>query len=300
MSKIIALCLCVGIVLTACKDRKPEETFFRGSASIGASDASFAVTRHVADQYCDLHPEAKISVWQHTTQALLDSLVNGRAEEVLIDRALSTAESAAFAARQTKLFTYTVAHYPIYLLVQDYLEVDHLDSASLRRILEGQSTSWREFGGADVPIRPYAPLPGDGAWDAIDKYFGGLDSVTAVICSTNTRMMEEAVPDPGALLIYGLKLEDARGFKKLRWSASDTLISASAKSIMDSLRWPFMTTFTYATTHMKSDVAAGFLTFLVSNDGQKMVMHEGYRPVELPVRMIKLPALPGGNDPDAQ
>jgi ABC-type sulfate transport system substrate-binding protein len=57
---------------------------------------------------------------------------------------------------------------------------------------------------------------------------------------------------------------------------------------MESPRWPFMTTFTYVTTHMKSDVAAGYLTFLVSNDGQKIVMNQGYRPASVPVRIIQM------------
>ncbi len=290
MNRLAVFWLCVS-VLSGCKDREPETSYTRGSARIGASDAAYAITQHVADQYSDLYPEASVKVWKHSTQALIDSLVNQRADEIVVDRALSPSESAFFAAHQLKLFTYPIAHYPIYLLVDDSLAVDALDSIGLRRILLGSATSWQEFGSADVPITPYAPLPGDGAWNAIEYFFGGLDSVSAVVCSTNVRMMDMAAGDPGALLIYGLKLQDAGGFKKLSWAAGESRIQANAKTIMDSLRWPFMTTFTYATTHMKSDVAAGFLTFWVSNEGQKMVMREGYRPASVPVRMIQLKSM---------
>ena len=291
MNKIACIVLCACLVWS-CKEKEPEETYTRGSAHIGTSDAVLDLAAYVAYQYGDIHTSALISVWRHTTQALIDSLANGRVEEVIIDRAFSKEESLAFAQHNLKLYTYPVAHYPIYLLVPESLAVEDIDSIGVRRILEGQATSWKEFGGADIPITPYAPLPGEGAWNSFVNFFGELDSVAAVVCSTNARMMELASNDPGALLIYSKKPADTIGYKKLRWAQGELRVPANAKTIMESPRWPFMTTFTYATTHMKSDVAAGFLTFIVSNDGQKIVMKEGYRPASVPVRVIQLKSEP--------
>lgn len=283
----------VGVVISVllflgCKDKEPEESFTRGSAHIGCSDAAFDLARFVAMEYTDLHQSAHVSVWRHSTQALLDSLLSSRVEEVILDRAIDNEESLAFVSRGMKLFTYPVAHYPTYLLVSESLSVESLDSVGLRRILQGEARTWKEFGGADIPITPYAPLPGDGAWNSLQNYFGNFDSVAAVVCTTTARMMELAQFDRGALLIYSKKTSDAAGFKKLRWAQNELRIPANAKTILESPRWPFKTTFTYVTTHMKSDVAAGYLTFLVSNDGQKMVMNEGYRPASVPVRVIHL------------
>ncbi len=293
MNKIVCFVLCACLIWS-CKEKEPEETYTRGSAHIGTSDAVLELAAYVAYQYSDIHTSAFISVWRHTTQALIDSLANGRVEEIIIDRAFSKEESLAFAQHNLKLFTYPVAHYPIYLLVPESLAVEDIDSIGVRRILEGKAQSWKEFGGADIRITPYAPLPGEGAWNSLMSFFGELDSVAAVVCSTNTRMMELAGNDPGALLIFSKKTSDAIGFKKLRWAQGELRIPANAKTILESPRWPFMTTFTYATTHMKSDVAAGFLTFIVSNDGQKIVMKEGYRPASVPVRVIQLKSEPNG------
>lgn len=292
--------LCVIMLVLAlwagCKSKEPEETYTKGSAHIGTSDAVLDIAAYVGYQYGEIHHTAFISFWRHPTQALIDSLLSGRVEEIIIDRALMSAESSAFATHQQKLFTYPVAYYPTYLLVSENLTVSELDSVGLKRILEGTATNWQEFGGADIPITPYAPLPGEGAWMSLVSYFGELDSVAAVVCSTNARMMELAANDPGALLIYSKKPIDARGFKKLIWFDGEARVAANAKTILEEPRWPFMTTFTYVTTHMKSDVAAGYLTFIVSNDGQKMVMKEGYRPASVPVRVIQLKTLPEGAD----
>jgi ABC-type sulfate transport system substrate-binding protein len=45
---------------------------------------------------------------------------------------------------------------------------------------------------------------------------------------------------------------------------------------------------TYATTRNKVDGAAGFLTFLMSNTGQREYMNLGYRPAAVPVRIVRL------------
>ncbi len=291
MNKFAYFVICACLVWS-CKEREPEETYTRGSARIGASDAVYDLASYVARRYGDIHSMATVGVWRHSTQALIDSLANNRVEEIFIDRAFSSEESLAFSQHGLKLYTYPVAHYPTYLLVPESLAVDDIDSTGLRRILEGQAKSWKEFGGADVAITPYAPLPGEGAWNSLISFFGELDTVAAVVCSTNARMMELAEGDPGALLIYSKKTAEAVGYKKLRWAQAELRIPANAKTILESPRWPFMTTFTYVTTHMKSDVAAGYLTFIVSNDGQKMVMSEGYRPASVPVRVIQLKANP--------
>lgn len=289
MNIFLSAMLC-GVLLWGCKDKEPVETFTKGSAHIGASDAVFDLAHFTTAQYGDLHTSAFISIWRHSTQALVDSLINGRVEEIFIDRALSHEESLAFTNAGLKLFTYPVAHYPTYLLVPESLAVNDIDSIGLKRIVEGQATSWKEFGGQDISITPYAPLPGDGAWNSLLSFYEDFDSVAAVICSTNSQMMALAAFDPGALLIYSRRTSEVAGYKKLRWAQGELRIPANAKTILESPRWPFMTTFTYVTTHMKSDVAAGYLTFLVSNDGQKMVMSQGYRPASVPVRVIQLQA----------
>jgi phosphate transport system substrate-binding protein len=287
MMNLLRVMLCA-VVITGCAKKEPEESFTKGSAAIGVSDAVYDLAFYSAKTYCDVHPQADITVWRRTTLSLLDSLLNNHAEEAFIDRALSKEESLLFTSHQMKLHTYPVAHYPTYLLVADSNKVEFVDSLGLKRILEGSATSWKEFGGDDIPITPYAPLPGDGAWTSLLNYYGDFGSLAAVVCSTGTRMLELSQNDPGALLIFSKKVAEAEGYKKLRWAEKELRIPANAKTIMESPRWPFMTTFTYVTTHMKSDVAAGYLTFLVSNDGQKIVMNQGYRPASVPVRIIQM------------
>jgi ABC-type phosphate transport system substrate-binding protein len=290
--KSVVIIFAIALSLISCEKGTPEISFTHGTADIGCSDAAYDIGAYVANEYTRLHAEAFVSVYRASTVALFDSLLSGARSEAFLDHALSSAESSAFQAAGLNLYTYPVAHFPVYLLVHQNAGVSELDSAGLLRILDGRSNNWKEFGGGDIPIRPYLPQPGEGAWQALTKYFGEFDSVAAVICSSSTQMLELAGNDEGALLVYSKKAADAQGFKKLYWKNAEATVAANPKTILEDPRWPFMITLTYVTTKMKSDVAAGYLTFSVSNDGQKMVMKEGYRPASVPVRVIQMKAPP--------
>jgi hypothetical protein len=276
------------VVLLSCGPKIPEPSYTKGTARIGVSDAAYEISAYVAQQYQQIHKSAFVSVYRNDTQSLLDSLINDRVEEILIDRALSPEETLAFSQRQLKLWVYPVAYYPVFLLVDTSLGVTAIDSVGFRNALTGVTTNWKALGGPDIAMTPYIPLPGTEAWTSLMNYYGELDSITAVACSTDAKMLELSANDRGALLLFSHDISELPGYRKLRWAQGELRIPANVKSILELPRYPFMLQFTYVTTRNKIDVASGYLTFIVGNDGQKMVMKEGYRPASVPVRVVQL------------
>ena len=289
MRRISIFLLMAALLTTAissCGPKAPRESFTVGTALISTSDAVFELAAGLCQQYQSLHSTAFVSVYRHETRSLIDSLISGRAEEIFIDRSLSPAETTAFAQRGLKLYTYGICYYPVYFMVDTVLGVATIDSAGLRGILTGQITDWKELGGRHQAITPFLPLPGTGAWAAIMNYYGELDSLVAVPCSTDARMLELAADNPGAFLVYSHPPEDLHRYERLRWAVDELRIPANVKRILESPIYPFMMSFTYATTHSKHDVAAGFLTHMMSTPGQRYAMEMGYRPAAAPVRVI--------------
>jgi phosphate transport system substrate-binding protein len=274
-----------GMVLS-CGPRAPREGYTVGTALIGASDAVFDLAASLAQQFQSLHATAFVSVYRHETRSLIDTLISARADEIFIDRALTPAETLAFAQQGLKLYTYAICYYPVYFMVDSVVGVSAIDSAGLRGVLTGEITNWKELGGRNQMITPYVPLPGTGAWTTIMDYFGELDSLVAVPCSTDARMLEMSKNDPGALLVYSHPPEELYRYARLHWALGELRIPANVKRILESPIYPFMMQFTYATTHNKGDVAAGFLTFMMANNGQRTVMEKGYRPAAVPVRVV--------------
>jgi ABC-type phosphate transport system substrate-binding protein len=285
---IIALlsCLVLAAGCSTCK-KPPEESMTAGHAVIGTSDAVYNLAWKLSGTFQSLYPAAFVDIVRSDDRSLVDSLLNERVEEILLDRPLARAESLAFHDAKLKLFTYPVAYYPVYLLVSKDNPVTRIDSAALRAVLMGTMNNWKRLGGGDVPITAYVPLPGDGAFQSLIAYFGGLDSVEAEVCSTSAAMLEKVKNVPGALLVYALPIEGLP-YKRLSLLRQDYEIPGNVETIFTEPVYPFKLAITYVTTRNKIDVASGYLTFAVSNAGQREVMRIGYRPAAVPVRIVHM------------
>jgi phosphate transport system substrate-binding protein len=224
---------------------------------------------------------------RYPDRSLVDSLLSERTQEILLDRQLMHEESLAFQRANLTLYTYPVAYYPVYLMVDKNNPVNLMDSTSLRGILVGRIKNWKDVGGEDHKIRVYSPLPGEGAFNAVNGFFGNLDSVVAEACTTAVQMVDRAKGDEGALLIYPLPAEELP-FKRLSFRRGDKEIWPDAETIMKEPVYPFMLTLTYVTTRSKMDVAAGYLTYCVGNTGQRECMNLGYRPAAVPVKIVRV------------
>ena len=277
----------VSLLSLGCRSRAPQESMTAGHAVIGASEAVYKLAWKLSSAFQTGNPAAFIDVVRNRNLALVDSLLNERAEEIFLDRTLLPAETLAIRQAGLRLYTYPVAYHPVYLLVAKDNPVESIDSLGLRRILTGAVSNWQQVGGDDRTLTFYTPPPGEGAFQALVDYFGWLDSVAAVPCSTSEAMLQLAGEDEGALLLWQLPLEEVH-FKRLSFRRADMLIPPNAETIIEEPRYPFRLNITYVTTHNKADVAAGYLTFCVGNTGQREVMRLGYRPAAVPVRIIRL------------
>ncbi|MBM3325308.1 MAG: hypothetical protein FJY66_06535, partial [Calditrichaeota bacterium] len=229
----------------------------------------------------------RIDIAPLRTRAAVESLLFGKREEIILDRPLTKAESLAFAEQRIPIYSYSVAALPLYFAVHPENPARAMDSVGLRNFLTGVWENWKEVGGADIACHPYMPLPGEGGWEVCMNYFGLLDTVVAVICSTQADLIEKSEADAGALALLSVPIAKTN-LRKLWWRTGTVEIPPNIKTIVEEPRYPFRIAVTYVTNRQKQDVAAGFLTFIVSNAGQRVVADEGYRPATIPVRIVEM------------
>ncbi|MDD5088651.1 MAG: substrate-binding domain-containing protein [bacterium] len=285
-----ALILLLGVAtVMGCGPRKPQENMTAGHARLGASDAVFELAWFLSREFQAGNQAAFIDIFRATNQELVSSLLSGEAEEIFLDRVLTPAETLAIRTADHRLYMYPVAYHPVFLLVDSALGLTALDSTELRDIFTGRITRWNEVGGPDLPVNTYLPLPGEGAMQTIVDYFGGLDSLqAAAVCTTLAAALDSARGDPGALIVYS-KPAAALSYKPLRFHRESGDVPPNVKTVLEDNAYPFLLKITYITTHMKTDVAAGYLTFCVGNLGQRRIMNAfNYRPASVPVRVIEM------------
>lgn len=283
----LMIALLFAFTLGSCKSKAPQESMTAGHATIGVVEPAAKLAWSLSSAFQAGNRLAFIDIEQNRCSALVDSLVNNRAEEIILDRNLLPAETLAVRKQGLKLYTYPLAYFPVYLLVHKDNPITGIDGRGFFRILYGDSTNWRGFGGRDQRITLYTPYPGEGGFEALVRYYGRLDSAVFTPCSTYAGMMELAKDDPGALLVWALPYKGLP-FKALGFLEEGMQIFPDAGSIMEERGYPFRLDITYITTRNKGDVAAGYLTFIVGNIGQREVMRHGYRPASVPVRIVRI------------
>ena len=270
-----------------CGPAQKETSPTKGSAFLYASSAAEDLGVELAERFESFYPEARVDLASLRTRAAVESLLFGTTEQILLDRPLVKAESLAAAEHSIPIFSYAVASVPLYFGVHPENSLHAIDSVALRNFRTGTWDNGKEAGGPDLFCHPYISLPGEGGWEACMNYFGFLDTVIAVICSTHVDLIEKAEADPGALAVVSIPIQKT-SLRKLWWRKGKIEIPPNIKTIVDKPRYPFSLTITYITDRQKQDVAAGFLTFIVSNAGQKVVADEGYRPATIPVRIVEM------------
>jgi phosphate transport system substrate-binding protein len=124
---------------------------------------------------------------------------------------------------------------------------------------------------------------------ALVNFFGSaLSNVNAHYWSSDSLVLERVAEDPFALgfvgkPVYGTKV------KKLHWR--HPLLADPVPANIGSLqegKYPFKIQLFYYTIADRTDLASGFLSFMASNAGQRVIADQGFLPEMVPVRVITL------------
>jgi len=271
------------------EQQKPKSTPTSGSLAVFASPAVEPAVQAGADQFNRLYVNANVNVYPLDSRALVDSMVYGKADCGFFDRYLSDAESLKVVKTRGQLFAFELGNTVATWIVNPKNRVSTIDSVQALDILLGKTTSWKALGGPAGKINIYLPPIGDGAWQALEDFFGpALTKVDAHYWPSDSLVMQDVARDPNALGLVGKPVYDPK-VKKLRWR--DPLLAEPVPANIGTLqegKYPFSIGLYYYSTGDKSDLASGFFSFLASNDGQRLLSDQGFLPGMVTAHVLTL------------
>jgi phosphate transport system substrate-binding protein len=135
--------------------------------------------------------ELKIETDSNTSQAIY-VVGEGKADLALATRAVTAEERAAFSTKRLVETPFAVQLVAL-VVSKDVWEagVHKLDKEQMRRIYEGEATNWKEFGGADHPIRFFNPEAGRGSWEMLATWIYGDPRKAPATKTTETVSTDE-------------------------------------------------------------------------------------------------------------
>ena len=101
-----------------------------------------------------LYPQASIEVRAGTSRNAIADLFAARCDLAVVTRELEPEERRAAVLGKLELEGYRFARDALVVVTHPANPVENLAIEDVRRIYRGETTSWAEMGGTDVPIVP--------------------------------------------------------------------------------------------------------------------------------------------------
>jgi phosphate transport system substrate-binding protein len=293
----LRLSLFAALALAACAAPARAADGVAGTlTSVGSDTASALLTRWAAG-FQARHPGARIQAQASGSASAPIALTEGAADLGPMSRPMNAAEDTAFRARYGYAPTRViVAHDAIAVFVHP----DNPLAAATLAELDAIYSSTRACG-VRAPIRRWNDLPGGGAPQAL--LVVGRDSGSGThelfrelaLCGGRYRAEVVAWPGNGAVVATVAGNREAIGYAGFGYvnglvrplaiarSAGDPAIAPDERSIASG-RYPLARAiYVYLNRRPQqalADLPRAFLDYILSDDGQQLVRHEGFIPLD--------------------
>lgn len=303
---ISVLLIISAVSYSGCDYEKIRSTTTTGEMTVGVDETILPVMRKEADEFMRLNEQAQIKQTVKTSNELIADIVNGDLKTVVVQRDFNSGEKEIISKYRIDYKKNMFALDAVGVIVNPDNPVRKLNFNELRKIFAGEITQWKNLEGdnknlLEGKIKVFIARKNASIHDFfLEKVMNGREfAKTDVVCSTSTQMLEEVKKDRFSI-----------GFITMSWITKfadtlDTSVKALKLATVDSAgrlsdyiglhqayiadrSYPLVVESYVFSTDYSMNVSAGFISFLVSYDGQKIVLNSGLVPVTQPVRIIQL------------
>jgi len=266
-----------------------EDTLTSGRITIVCAPEARDLIVRERDAFQALYPQANIEVRTGTSREAVGALFAARCGAGVITRELRSEERAAAVRGGLELEGFRFARDALVAVVHPANPVQNVTVDQLRGIYAGGIQSWSQLAGASREIRPVVqPVESDVTEFFSEKVMGGeAMGARALTEASDSAVAARVAGDPQAVgyvtLAWG-----SRGVRALRVSALTGLpYTRPDPETVYNGKYPITRLFNLYTRTGGPLLANGFVTFVESNSGQKIVQESGFVPTSVPVRFVR-------------
>lgn len=306
------------IFFSGCKFDEIKSVTTTGELTIVVDENVEPLMKAEIAEFERLNPEAKVKIKVAPTKVAKADLINGETKFIVVTRNFDDEEKAVLEKNKTEVKEYPIAVDGIGFIVNPKNPVKKVTSNDLKNIFTGKFTKWTEikseqdksqdeeagkfFKGSIDKIKLFIQRKNSSTYDYV------LDSIlkkteysnTAVVCSTSAQV-----------LFNVRNIENAIGIINMNWlttgnadTIDSTVKTLKVSRIGDNGRqydfaefhqgliynasYPYRRTIYVFSTEQDMKLSSGFITFLLHNEGQKVVLKNSLVPVSQPVRTIQI------------
>lgn len=243
-----------------------------------------------AERYQSLHPEVRISVTGGGSGTGIAALINGTVDIANASRQIKPEEIEAARSNNITPVEFVVARDAIAIIVNPENPVDRLTIRQISDIYSGKINNWSEVGGEDRPIVRLSRETNSGT----HVYFleevlrlGNKDDKTlfsqdTLLLPSSEGITAEVRQNPNAIGYDGLGyvIPEVKVIAVAR-DAGGPFVLPSAETV-NAGEYPIARDLYMYTANQPTEVAAAYLEWILSSEGQEIVVQLGFVPVLFP------------------
>lgn len=248
-----------------------EDTSLSGELNVVGSTTVQPVAEVLAEAFEALEPDVIVFVQGGGSSVGVRSAVDGTADIGMASREIKLSELQ----ENPELRVHTIARDGIAIVTEPGVTVNNLSKEQIRSIFAGEITNWNEVGGENLVITVVAREEGSGTRAAFEELIMDDDLIlgNAILQPSNGAVRTSISVIPGAIgfLSFGYLDDQTKPLAVDGVLPTEEFAASGSYTIVRPLNM--------VTNGSPEGIAAVFLEFIVSEDGQAIVASEGYLPV---------------------
>jgi len=253
-----------------------------GNLTVKGSDTMILLGQRWAEEYMKKNPKTMIQVTGGGSGTGISALINGTTDICEASRAMKEAEKKQVVEKSgAPPIELAVAKDGLSVYVHESNPLTEVTMAQLKAIFTGKVTSWKELGGPDAKIIPYSRENSSGTYVFFKEHvLENADYTPRAQNMPGTAAVVNAVAKEKFGIGYG-GAAYSKGIKvlKIKKDATAAGVAPSDATIKDGSYPLSRPLFFYTRSNPSAEIKA-FTDWVLSKDGQAIVVKVGYFPIK--------------------
>ena len=266
-----------------------EDTQTSGRMMIVCASEARALIAREQSAFQTLYPQASLELREGSSREAVRALYAGECDLAVLTRDLKDEERSAAVSGRLELEGYGFARDAVVAVVNPANRVENASVEDLRRIYNGEITRWADLGGLAEAVTPVVqPQEADITEYFEERVMGGEPiRARSVRVASDSEVVSRVASDPSAIGYVSLAWAE-RGARALRLATLRGL--TYRKPDLEAVyrgEYPLGRVFNLYVRARGKRLPNGFITYVTSLDGQRLVRDYGLVPTAVPVRFVR-------------
>jgi len=287
------------VLFLGCQD-EPKETPTKGHVAVVAAESVYPLIKQEQQKFEELYNQAHIELFSAETREAIARMYNDTIKVIVCSRRLNDEERQVAKKYNINISEYKIAIDGIAVIVNPENPVTRLRTTQLDSIFSGKVTKWSDVGGNHLAIQVCVPSRNSGTYEVVaGKMLGGTSFTDrALVARSSPEMIRFVSENKASIGLAGLnwlgeKKDSVRVLELSDPAAPDSLgikgqYFAPFQAHIYRGYYPLARDVYIYSKAEQYGVGAGFITFITSAPGQKIVVNSGLVPATMPVRLVEL------------